>query len=436
MRIAFSLVGALILGCGGTATVGADAGDGGGGAPACAAFALETPAVACEGASSCPVVVAGRAPCASGFGLGVAPGANDRSYVVFTTNINVFHPRLWTVDPTGASTLESDMVAPEILRLLSDASGAPSLLGAGGSLEYFTGKPGAWSGETVTPVFAHHFAAAIAPDGAVHVVWAGDTPVHLAKRTGPNAWTDTTLTDALEGDFAIALDSTARPHVAYWQHRQDKSARDLLYKVDAATPTAIANLPYGTFGGEHVQLALASGDLPVVAIDEVDGTHVVVPQAMPPVDVRLPETGSVTPKGCPDLLGGPIGPGCGSVTTCTETANGSLARAMVRAPDGTVWLAYVHRKVDRDAKIEQSMTEAGPYCQKRTTADRSITEVVVGQLDLKGTLDVRWRAPLGNREAVELDLAARGDRLHLAIATFGDQNASEVRLMALDRGKL
>jgi len=448
MRIAFSVVGSLLLGCGGTTVVGADAGDAGGGEgggpPVCTAFALETPAVACEGASSCPVVVAGRAPCANGFGLSVAPGAGDRSYVAFTTNIDTFHPRLWTVDPAGGSAFESDMVAPETLRVLSDASGAPSLLGAGdkgsvGPLVYFPGTPGAWSGETITPLFAHRFVGAIAPDGTAYVVWAGDTPVHLARRTGPNAWTDTKLTDIFEGDFAIAIDSTARPHVAYWQRRPDQSARDLLYAIDGAIPTAITNLPFGTFGGEHVQIALAVMDLPVVALDEVDGTHVVVPQANPPVDVKLPETGPVTPKGCPSFLGGGVPSSeCGpySAGTCTETADGSLARAMVNAPDGTVWLAYVHRKVDRDAKIEQTVSEAGYHCTTKVTADRGATELVVGQLNLQGALDVRWRTPLGNREAVELDLAARGNRLHVATAALGDHSASEVRLMVLDRGKL
>ena len=449
MRIAGSIVGFLLLGCGGTASVGVDAGDGGGDTgtvttPVCTAFALETPAVACAGASSCPVVVAGRAPCMMGFGLSVAPGAGDRSYVAFTTNLNQFHPRLWTVDPSGGSAFESDMAAPEILRVLSDASGTPSLLGAGdngrvGPLVYFPGAPGAWSGETITSLFAHRFAAAIAPDGTVHVVWAGDTPVHLARRTGPNAWTDTTLTGIFEGDFAIALDSLARPIVAYWQRRPDQSARDLLYSVDGATPTAIANLPFGTFGGEHVQIALTATDLPVVAIDEVDGTHVVVPQAKPAVDAKVPGTGPVAPKGCPDFMGGGMPtPQCGPNTagTCTETADGSLARAMVNAPDGTVWLAYVHRKIDRDAKIEQTVSEAGYHCTTKVIADRSATELVVGQLSLEGALDVRWRAPLGNTESVQLDLAARGNRLHVATAARGEHDASEVRLMVLDRAKL
>lgn len=442
MRFAFSLV--VLLGCGGgTAATGVDAGsDGTAAPPVCTAFALETPAVACEGASSCPVVVAGRAPCQMGLALSVAPGAADRSYVAFTTNLGALHARLWTVDPAGGSGLESDMIAPaDTLHVLSDASGTPSLLGIGGMgpLRYFPGKPGAWSGETITSQAAQRFTGVIAPDGTVHVVWAGDTPVHLARRTGPNAWTDTTLTDIFEGDFAIALDSMARTNVAYWKRRPDQSARDLLYAVDGATPTAIAHLPFGTFGGEHVQIALTATDLPVVAIDEVDGTHVVVPRVNPAVDVTVPGTGPVTPTGCPNFMGGGTPtPTCGPYTTgtCTETADGSLARAMVNAPDGTVWLAYVHRKVDRDAKISQTVSEAGYHCSTNVTLDRSATELVVGQVSLQGALDVRWRAPLGNLEAVELDLAARGDRLHVATAARGPQDASEVRLMVLDRAKL
>ena len=114
--------------------------------------------------------------------------------------------RLWTLDPSGGSSLESDMAThADILRVLSDASGTPSLLGIGGTgpLEYFPGKHGAWSGETITSQSANRFAGVVAPDGTVSVVWAGDTPVHLARRTGPNAWTDTTLTDIFEGDFAL-----------------------------------------------------------------------------------------------------------------------------------------------------------------------------------------------------------------------------------------
>lgn len=409
--------------------------------PPSTTFEPDSLPVACGGKAMCPVVVSARATSAGGFGLSVARGLGERSYVGFTTNIRGFHTRLWTLGAAGDSTLESDVVATANFRVHADRTGAPMLLGAGdngrpGPLVLFERKDDAWVADTVTKRFAPTFSAKVADDGTVHVLWAGDDTrnIHVAKRTAPKSWTDASLDRTYPTDFDLDLDANGHLHAAYWlASTEDTMQKTLVTSVDNGSPTTIFTARENTYGLEHVQMAADTSN-PMVAIDRPDGVHILLPASSPVRDVLIPATAKPTQSGCPaaeEILDSQRCRG-----TCTERGGGALARTLVRAPDGVAWLAYVYRYIDRVVSLQGGTSGVGYSCSKVTTTERSRSEVVIGRLDTQGTLDVRWRAPIGDGNEGSVAMDARGGRLRIATAILGSANDTDLRLLVLDTTKL
>ena len=418
-------------GSGGAA--GTAAGGRGGGAAGIAGVDRRMPNADCAGTVNSPVaplvqdVTLVCAPRSAGFSsIRVASGAAGRGYVVY--NSSAFGPppaRVVTIDSAGRVSTETGPQGVENVLVLPGPAGTPILVGGpvtGDGIALYSAEPTEWRREPITPPpGANRFqlmGARIVADGRVFVAYYSfEAKAFIATRAATGGWTETMIPDATFG-AALVVDSLARPHAIYgWQPAGASDGDFGIY--DWYPGAARGELSYPLVGTVGVLAAAPVSDGRIAASVMLDaGIHVIAPDATGnPRSLTLPNTQRLVVTGCPVLpaaVNANVPP-----MMCTETGEGTTAQAIVSTADGKLWLAYLHRRIDRDVVQSCPLFETTYLCRRQIMVERSTSEIVVVRVPPDGTTptaaDIRWRTPVLITTPDSIAIDASGSKLTLAI---------------------
>jgi hypothetical protein len=329
-------------------------------------------------------------------------------------------------------------------RVSVDPAGTPYFLGNAfdGRVLFYRGDGAVWSRQPVTLPSGQEGGgvstpARFAPDGRAFLAFRllGDCStfgaLRLATRAVAGGWSVEELPPATRWWEQLVVDSQQRPHIVSLAQEGtgDTILSDWRPQGGAVQLTAVT--PYAE--DQPLAVPIAGGDGVAAALRTQTGISVVAPGSGGVTgEWTLPATGKLTVTGCPPIAA--IGTTTFPPRSCTETGEGAISLVGLAAPgDGAVRVAYVSSRVDRDISQECHQDQLGITCSWSTTADRSVTELVVARVPVDGSApSVAWRSPIDAND-LEYGMDARASRLGVAYSWYASSvDRRNVRILLFD----
>ena len=354
--------------------------------------------------------------------------------MLFRSGFGTFRVQLFTVNGDAVNDAQSDLIPfddesfldEQGIGVFSDASGAPRVMRlAHRQLDFYT--PGA-QGTFVPDVMPLKTTS----DGADHATMGADGTFaasvgiadqsYLAVRTPAGSWTTMPTTLAIE---QMVLDLENRLYQA------SLGSQEFFYRIGNAAQSTRVPIRSGASSLEPIQMAVAGPSLPtpsppVLSFLSRDayGLDVMVPNSN---QVYVELTAGGYTRTC-----NPPNPGPSQCTTavCNDLGESPVTHALTRAEDGTVWLAYLSKAVDRGVTLRVA-TFFFDYCETDRisphpgdgTLQLVLSRIVPGN---PPKIEERYRAPVGASDPTSqpssfTNFSSRGSELHLVIPTGKNQ---------------
>jgi hypothetical protein len=441
-------------------------------APSTTCHVAPVPAAPCASAAACPVGAMFSLTCAGdGYGPWLVPSGPGAT-VMFVTNTNGFHTRLFTLGVDGPARVD------DVLSLTS-ASNALAVDADGNPIIYAGEMPGVWRVRKTALGWQREEALGVS-NNALALVTGGvsrgakdfvayygldDYAPRLLTHDG-DCWHSTLLPGTRLTDMAVDVDAQDRPWVAWYGGENGNIPFVELWGPDGGH--RIWNGASPQVPNVHDRPVVLAGGLsgtaayPAVAMQQDDGIHVFVPdEAMPQwTDHPQPNT-ALTQRtgGCPaQTFSGcePVVGSAGNATaSCVEMTKGTLAGVgLARTASGRTYVAWL--EADGQTTYSVSGLEpapsacpvgvdgppgagvAPPACPCITLAPVSSSgtvSVVIARVDvasppLRVQLDAGGEARYG-----DIEMAARGNTL-LVVAAPRAGTDTAMRYLEVDTTKL
>jgi hypothetical protein len=390
----------------------------------------------CQKNLPCPVALDVTIDCIGSIdSVRVAAGAGHAGYVSYATVPGTRSNRLVTIDPDGASGIETPSIpmGEETIYVLANEVGQPSLV-AEYPVVFALAEPGNWIWQPVPPMdgMSLYFGGAIAPTGDIFILHSAAMDTLVLSTFSGNTWTQSNLGSGLNG--GVAGDGTGQPLVAYWDTSSSPPLLRLVYGatndilMEGAPPDAQLSLRINVApvpGGAVTSAVSQAG--PTVFLSTASVSTSFAPPTPPPL-----------PSGdCPSPI--PDGSMCPAMPTCTQRSANIVEESLgvAATSDGRVWATYLWQQTDQDYSITPPTMPChdGPCrCQAMVTADRSTVTLIVAEVPLDGSpLRTAWSAVVGGPLGASSEsTATRSKRLLLPITLGG----TSIRYLDLDTGRL
>jgi hypothetical protein len=372
----------------------------------------------------------------------VAGGPNETGYAALrTSGLGDTHLCFFSLAATTSSaekdpfTIANDPEWIYPVWLAADAGGAPHFyLSRAPAIAHVSKGANGWVQEPVSSdALKEHTLQGvyIDPKGVASILYAAhvDQPagyanlwsLHLATSGGASYKQDLVFDAAgkYEQPFASLANDDSGVSAVYWaRSAPGQPSQVFAWRGGSAKPLFTDKQVIGHAAAS----ASHPADQPIVSSQSVDGIHLFRRSATGDYsETVVAGTGIPNYAGCPGLNM----QGCMKKTSCTETGDGAIPdHRLERTADGSVWLVYVERHVDRDFDLSEScVTQGDPFCTCNRTlhTDRSTSTLVVARVtdDPNAVPEPRLRATLG-RIGDEATIATAPHGSHLQIAVGHD----------------
>ncbi len=426
-------------------------------------FTFDAAAV-CGDVAGCPITTAYSLHCSdsSGYGPWLVPSGTTGASVLLATG--GFTSHLFTIGAGGAARVDD---VPGLTKAIESL-----VVERDGTRTIFTGEmPGLWRArETAAGWLTDEATLVAAGDQALvsegrsidetHAFAAyfnlADYLPQLATRDG-SCWQTTRLGTTAAVSMAMDVDAMDRPWVAWLGSASGLPALTLV-GPDGSSYTPWTGKAGNDFSFWDRPIVLAgglggSGAFPALGVQQVDGLHVLTPDADTAVwtDRVVPGSQRVAYAGdCPPSSPVTTGPACQGLTTCTQHGVGAPSGfGLVRTAGGRAYAGWL----EIDSTTTYALTQSPPVCgsgvtpcmcqSSPTSVTRTLTLAVARVTNAATPDQAIRRFPIDSGAVVNgsvptffsLVMAARGDSF-LAVAKLSMSPETQLLYLELDSSRL